>query len=152
MYAEKKYNAQYGTWITKGSPFLEEPAAEVRSYSVGEYINRARDIPDPDNYEDCRYYDYDDYEPAQPSDEEIEASLDEQYREQLNTDRDEKGRLKKGAKIAGKRSCDGTDIWWLYSERNYSVKEIVELKGCSKSTVYNVIKKHKERGEAKQGV
>ena len=77
MYAESKYNAQYGTWITKGSPFLEEPAAEVRSYSVGEYINRARDIPDPDNYEDCRYYDYDDYEPAQPSDEEIETSLNE---------------------------------------------------------------------------
>lgn len=151
MYAESKHNSLYGTYITKGTPFLEEPAAEVRSYSVGEYFNRGRDIPDSYYYEDCDCYDYD-YEPAQPSDEEIEALLDEQYREQLNTDRDERGRLKKGAKLAGKRSCDDTDIWRLYSECNYNVKEIVELKGCSKSTVYNVVKKHGVKEEAKPGV
>lgn len=146
MYKENAYNSQYSTWITRGAPLLEEPKATVRSYTVGEYMQR--DIPNSDNCEDYGYYNYDrnyDYEPEQLSDEELEVMLDEQYREHLNTDRDEKGRLKKGTKLAGKRSCDDTEIWWLYNNDNYSVKEIVELKGCSKSTVYNVIKKHRQK-------
>lgn len=146
MYKENAYNSQYGTWITRGAPLLEEPKATVRSYTVGEYMQR--DIPNSDYYEDDGYYDCNyDYEPEQLSNKEIEVMLDEQYREQLNTDRDEKGRLKKGTKLAGKRSCDDTEIWRLYNKDNYSVKEIVELKGCSKSTVYNVIKKHRQKEE-----
>ena len=32
----------------------------------------------------------------------------------------------------------------MYS-KGYTVKEIIELRGCSKSTVYRVIKEHKEK-------
>ncbi len=80
------------------------------------------------------------------TDEEIEELLDKEYREKHNINsRDENGRLKKGAVIARKRSCDEDDIWFLYKNLGRSVKEIIELRGCSKSTVYNVIKKYKKK-------
>ncbi len=83
---------------------------------------------------------------SQPlTDEEIAAYYDEQYRKKLNLTRDERGRLSKGATIAKKRNCDEEDIWSLYSTGHWTVKEIVALRGCSKSTVYNVIKKYKEK-------
>ena len=85
------------------------------------------------------------YSPSPPTDEEIALYNDEQYKKKLNLARDEKGRLKKGATIARKRICDEEDLWSLYSG-GYTVKEIIELRGCSKSTVYNVIKKYKEKG------
>ena len=84
------------------------------------------------------------YSPSPPTDEEIALYNDEQYKKKLNLARDEKGRLKKGATIARKRICDEEDLWWLYS-KGYTVKEIIELRGCSKSTVYRVIKEHKEK-------
>ena len=84
------------------------------------------------------------YSPSPPTDEEIALYNDEQYKKKLNLARDEKGRLKKGATIARKRICDEEDLWSLYSG-GYTVKEIIELRGCSKSTVYNVIKKYKEK-------
>lgn len=59
--------------------------------------------------------------------------------------RDEKGRLKKDSMIARKRNCDEDSIWWYYMEEGMSVKDIVALLGCSKSTVYNVIKKFKKK-------
>ena len=34
MYKENAYNSQYGTWITRGAPLLDEPKATVRSYTV----------------------------------------------------------------------------------------------------------------------
>ena len=85
------------------------------------------------------------YSPSPPTDEEIALYNDEQYKKKLNLARDEKGRLKKGATIARKRICDEEDLWLLYSG-GCTVKEIIELRGCSKSTVYNVIKKYKEKG------
>lgn len=85
------------------------------------------------------------YSPSPPTDEEIALYNDEQYKKKLNLARDEKGRLKKGATIARKRICDEEDLWSLYSG-GYTVKKIIELRGCSKSTVYNVIKKYKEKG------
>ena len=78
------------------------------------------------------------------TDEEIALHDDEEYKKKLNLARDEKGRLKKGATIARKRICDEEDLWSLYSG-GCTVKEIIELRGCSKSTVYNVIKKYKEK-------
>ncbi len=95
------------------------------------------------------YYiqDYSQYVPEENpwTDEEIEELLDKEYREEHNiNNRDENGRLKKGAVIARKRSCDEDDIWFLYKNLGRSVKEIIELRGCSKSTVYNVISKREQ--------
>ena len=78
------------------------------------------------------------------TDEEIAEYEDEQYKKNLNLTRDEKGRLGKKATIAKKRNCDEEDIWFLYDMGHCTVSEIVALRGCSKSTVYKVIKKHKE--------
>lgn len=139
------YNSQYNTWITQGDSLSEEYRdREHKHNNVNSNMNN--DVPYDLDYEyDSSYR----YEPEPPSDEEVEVLLDEQYKKQLNIKRDEKGRLQKEVTLARKRSCDDTEIWRLYSECNYSVKEIVELKGCSKSTVYNVIKKHKEKEDAK---
>ncbi len=54
----------------------------------------------------------------------------------------------KGAVLAKKRNCDEDDLWYLYS-KGWSVKEIVAVRGCSKLTVYNVIKKHKQKSDNK---
>lgn len=139
------YNSQYNTWITQGASLSEEHRGKEHKHNnVNGNMNN--DVPHDLDYEYDSCYRY---EPEPPSDEEVEVLLDEQYKKQLNIKRDEKGRLQKGVTLARKRSCDDTEIWQLYSERNYSVKEIVELKGCSKSTVYNVIKKHKGKEDAK---
>lgn len=61
--------------------------------------------------------------------------------------RDEKGRLKKGSRIAAKRNCDEYWLRTMY-DMGYSVKKISELKGCSKSTVYNAIKDMPKRKRA----
>lgn len=61
-----------------------------------------------------------------------------------NVYRDERGRLNKGALLAKKDSCNETAILLRYYS-GMTVKEIVECRGCSKSTVYNVIKRIKEK-------
>lgn len=64
---------------------------------------------------------------------------DKKYLEELrNEKRDERGRLKKGSRIAAKLSCDREEIRYLY-KMGLSARQIVEEKGCSKSTVYNAI-------------
>lgn len=57
----------------------------------------------------------------------------------VNKIRDGRGRLKKGAKIAEKGSCDRDKIWRLHTDGK-TVREIVDTMQCSKSTVYDVIK------------
>ena len=56
-----------------------------------------------------------------------------------NRIRDRRGRLKKGAKIAEKGKCDREEIWRLHT-KGKTVREIVEIMQCSKSTVYDTIK------------
>ncbi len=56
-----------------------------------------------------------------------------------NRIRDSRGRLKKGAKIAEKGKCDREEIWRLHT-KGKTVREIVEIMQCSKSTVYDTIK------------
>lgn len=77
----------------------------------------------------------------------IEENFKRRREERRNIRRDEKGRLKKGARLAQKDSCDVAAIWLRYTA-GMSVKEIVESRGCSKSTVYKVLKQQKE----KQGI
>ena len=116
--------------------YIEE---EMRSEAEYETAERAY-------YSRTSLFDYEyQYSENPTTDEEIALHDDEEYKKKLNLARDEKGRLKKGATIARKRICDEEDLWWLYS-KGRTVKEIIELRGCSKSTVYNVIKKYKEKG------
>lgn len=56
-----------------------------------------------------------------------------------NVQRDERGRLLEGSKIASKSCCDPDRIWQLHYS-GFSVKEIVKRLKCSKSTVYRVLK------------
>ncbi len=98
-------------------------------------------------WDEYNLYEYYDENPM--TDEEIDAWEDKEYRKTLNLSRDEKGHLKKGAVLAKKRNCDEDDLWYLYSKAGWSVKEIVAVRGCSKSTVYNVIKKHKQKSDNK---
>lgn len=81
------------------------------------------------------------------SDEEHELVLKAAYREEQekkrNVNRDKRGRLNKGARLAQKDSCDIKKIWLLY-QNGVTVKEIVHRLGCSKSTVYNVVKERKD--------
>ena len=63
-------------------------------------------------------------------------------KELQNIKRDSKGRLNKGAKLAKKASCNETKIYLMY-ELGATVKEIIEMYGCSKSVVYRVLAKHK---------
>lgn len=58
-----------------------------------------------------------------------------------NRIRDSRGRLKKGAKIAEKGKCDREEIWRLHTIGR-TVREIVEITHCSKSTVYDTIKQN----------
>ena len=67
--------------------------------------------------------------------------LDRQ-KELKNEKRDKRGRLEKGSRIASRLSCDKYEIRYLY-QTGHSVKQIVEHLGCSKSTVYKVIKEMK---------
>ncbi len=80
------------------------------------------------------------------SEEEHELLLKDIYREaqekKRNVNRDKRGRLNKGARLAQKDSCSIKKIWSLY-QTDMTVKEIVNHLGCSKSTVYNVVKERK---------
>lgn len=72
------------------------------------------------------------------SEEEHELLLKDIYREaqekKRNVNRDKRGRLNKGARLAQKDSCSIQKIWSLY-QTDMTVKEIVNRLGCSKSTV-----------------
>jgi len=67
----------------------------------------------------------------------------ERFEKQRNIQRDKRGRLNKGALLAQKESCDKDKIW-LMKMSGMTVQEIVDCMGCSKSTVYDVIKQRKE--------
>ena len=64
------------------------------------------------------------------------------FEEKRNIKRDKHGKLNKGALLALKDCCDKDKIWQLHCSGK-TVKRIVEIMGCSKSTVYNVLKMHK---------
>lgn len=64
------------------------------------------------------------------------------FEELRNIERDSKGRLNKGAKLAKKDTCNKLRIYMMH-EMGATVKEIVTYYGCSKSTVYRVLAKHK---------
>lgn len=134
------YSAVYDTWIVQGESLLTEYEESKQEYSRHSE-NRFEDDWDLEYTWDSEPYDY---EQGAPTDEQVEVWLDEEYKKGVYIDRDIKGRLLKGSMIAKKRSCDEKEIWWLYSERKYSVREIAVLRGCSKSTIYNVIKKYKD--------
>lgn len=63
----------------------------------------------------------------------------DKIKELQNVQRDERGRLLEGSKIASKSCCDPDRIWQLHYS-GFSVKEIVRQLKCSKSTVYRVLK------------
>lgn len=60
-----------------------------------------------------------------------------------NIHRDERGRLNEGALLASKDNCNEQEIL-LRHDSGMSVKEIVDCMKCSKSTVYNAIKRHRK--------
>jgi len=62
----------------------------------------------------------------------------DRIKELQNVQRDGRGRLLEGSKIASKSCCDPDRIWQLYYS-GLSVKEIVKRLKCSKSTVYRVL-------------
>lgn len=99
-------------------------------------------------YDSMGYYD-------NMSDEEMDKFDERLFREQKKADRekfeklhnikrDKRGRLNKGALLAKKDTCNEDKIWLRY-KAGMTVGEIVEVMGCSKSTVYNVIKKRKSK-------
>lgn len=94
------------------------------------------------------FFDYDSESDISKLDEWIISEQKKAYREKFeekhNIKRDKQGRLNKGALLAQKDCCDN-DAIWLRVEAGMTVREIVDCMGCSKSTVYNVIKKHKEK-------
>lgn len=67
----------------------------------------------------------------------------EQFEKLHNIKRDKRGRLNAGALLA-KKDCCNEDMIWLRYASGMSPKQIVDCMGCSKSTVYNVIKKYKK--------
>ena len=105
------------------------------------------EIKDSDIFEDYeKQYDYIDEEWV---DREIEKQRKEKEQERKkewdkkhNIHRDERGRLNKGALLANKDSCNEKEILQWY-DSGMPVKEIVDCMNCSKSMVYNVIKKHR---------
>ena len=78
--------------------------------------------------------------------EELDATSEDggrkKFEELRNIERDSKGRLNKGAKLAKKSSCNESKIYLMH-EAGATVKEIVAYYGCSKSAVYRVLAKHK---------
>ena len=100
------------------------------------------EIKDSDIFEDFEEQeDYIDYEWV---DKECERQRKEEWDKKHNVHRDKRGRLNKGALLASKDSCNEQSILLRY-DSGMSVKEIVNCMECSKSTVYNVLKKHKKR-------
>jgi len=63
----------------------------------------------------------------------------DRIKELQNVQRDGRGRLLEGSKIASKSCCNPDRIWQLHYS-GFSVKEIVRQLKCSKSTVYRVLK------------
>lgn len=106
------------------------------------------EIKDSDIFAD--YEERRDYIDEEWADREIEKQRREQeeqrkreWNKKHNIHRDERGRLNKGALLGSKDNCNEKGILLRY-DSGMSVKEIVNCMGCSKSTVYNVIKKHKK--------
>lgn len=127
------YNPYYQTYITGG---------KSEDYETHHTRNGKDYFSEENLYDSYEVHDW--FEPEPPTDEEIEKYYEEEHKKKQNIRRDRKGRLEKGSMIAKKRSCDEQSIISLYKS-GYAVKEIVEFRGCSKSTVYNVIKKYKEK-------
>ena len=75
---------------------------------------------------------------------ETEKNKRKQFEEEHNIDRDAKGRLNKGARLAQKDSCYELSILLRYKS-GMPAKEIVNDLKCSKSTVYAVISKYKKQ-------
>lgn len=84
-----------------------------------------------------RSYDYWDYKMKK-------KHFPEQFNEERNIERDEHGRLNKGAKLAQMYNRD--KIWELYCS-GMTPKQIIGHTGYKKSTVYAVIKEYKDRTE-----
>lgn len=82
----------------------------------------------------------------------LERGRHGQFEQKRNIKRDRKGRLNKGSALARKDTCNEVEIILRHAS-GMAVKEIVECMGCSKSTVYNAIKKYKnkdlQRGDSK---
>ena len=131
------YNSAYGTWITRDS--------SMNHSETGSRVNFGNDRYEL--YESPYGEPYCEEEMGSPSDEQVETWLEEDYRKKRNVTRDEKGRLMNQSKLAKKRCCDEDEIWFKHHNLNMGVKEIVEVMGCSKSTVYNVLKKYRGQGE-----
>ena len=75
---------------------------------------------------------------------ELEEQRKREWDEKHNIHRDKRGRLNKGALLASKDNCSEVGIQLRY-DSGMSPKEIVDCMKCSKSTVYNVIKKHRNK-------
>lgn len=73
---------------------------------------------------------------------EDELQRKKEWDEKHNIHRDKRGRLNEGALLASKDNCNELAIQLRY-DSGMTVKEITECMGCSKSTVYNAIKKHR---------
>ena len=130
------YNSVYRTYITRGDAF---------GYREGNESSYQRDREfDLLNEDSHNSYEWFEVEPEPLTDEEIEKHFEEERKKKQNVRRDRKGRLEKGSMIAKKRSCDEEEILALY-KGGFTVKKIVEFRGCSKSTVYNVIKEYKKK-------
>lgn len=99
------------------------------------------EIKDSDIFDD--YEEPFDYVDEEWLDRECEKQRRKEWDEKHNIHRDKRGRLNKGALLAGKDCCNEQGIL-LRLASGMSVKEITECMGCSKSTVYNVRKKHGE--------
>lgn len=97
------------------------------------------------------YVELADYIDEEWVDREIEKQCKEQeeqrkreWDEKHNIHRDKRGRLNKGALLASKDNCSEVGIQLRY-DSGMSAKEIVDCMKCSKSTVYNVIAKHRNK-------
>lgn len=99
------------------------------------------EIKDSDIFGD--YVEPNDYIDEEWVDREIEKQRKKEWDKKHNIQRDERGRLNKGALLASKDSCKEQGILLRY-DNGMPVKEIVDCMGCSKSTVYNVIKKRRK--------
>lgn len=93
---------------------------------------------DEDGYEDEYEHEHG-YEDDSMEDWADILTEDRRLSELKNENRDVRGRLKKGSRIAVKMNCD-KDIIRNHYRMGLSVKDIVEKLGCSKTTVYNAIK------------
>ena len=124
--SDDEYDVWY--WDTDDNSF-DEDIDELPDDSY--YLNDNRSCADLDGWD-------------WPTEEEHRRQVREEFEKRRNIKRDEKGRLNKGAKLAHKDRCNE---WVIinYYVGGLSVKEIVKATGAGKSTIYNMIKKYKER-------